>query len=202
MRRKPNLSPPSRRPPSVLCARDTGPFQSVLRWGGRGLLLTFDRIMKLLLLFFPLFAVAAWATPPSADHGANQDAPVQLAPFIVTAISDSQLSFGFSLRIVRLMPADRVMAMFVERVKEGTDADRKGLKAGSRVLTIDGRPVDEFDATFASGSDLCRIFIGRPELAHVTIEVLPPGTNKTKKFKIVRRTLFVELPKIGGLPTN
>jgi S1-C subfamily serine protease len=90
--------------------------------------------------------------------------------------------------------------MEVDRVQAGGEAERKGLKPGSKIVSINGRDVSSYEATFVYGSELNRIFVDRPQGASVTLQVLIPGMKKVQKMTIVRRSLHTELPKIGGLP--
>ena len=140
--------------------------------------------------------VGASALPPVAA-GAET---IVLEPMEVPG--DTRLSFGFAIKVTRIENTHLALEMQVDRVQAGSDAERKGLKAGSRIVTIDGRKVSSYEATFAYGSELNRIFIDRAEGAHVTLEVLPPKKKKLEKFTIVRRRLTYDLPKIGALPSN
>ena len=132
---------------------------------------------------------------------AGKDEPaVLLDPMVVS--TESLLSFGFGLRVVRSHPDNRVLGMYVERVGEGTDAFRKGLITGAQVLRIDGRPVSDYEGTFRSGSELNRIFIGRSSGDRISLEVMLPGKKKPKKLTITRRVVNREYPKIGGMPLD
>jgi C-terminal processing protease CtpA/Prc len=115
---------------------------------------------------------------------------------------DTRLSFGFAIKVTRIEGTNALMEMQVARVQAGSDAERKGLKAGARIFAIDGKKASTYQATFAYGSELNRIFIDRPEGAKVTLEVLLPKKKKLEKLTIVRQRLTYELPKIGGLPSN
>jgi len=146
-----------------------------------------------------LFGLACNA---SANDKKPAEPPITLEPMVISA--DSLLSFGFSLRVVRQEPGDRLLTLSIERILEKSDADRKGLKSGYEIISINGREIQSYEATFRAGSELHQIFIGRPEGARVTLEVRPPGKTKTKKLTIVRKTIVIEhsTVKIGGLPSN
>jgi len=144
-------------------------------------------IVFLLVVTCSLFGQQEQQKTPPAQQKA--DTTIHMDPVIVTA--DSRLSFGFSLRLVREETGNRILAMYIDRVQEESDAQRKGLEAGSQVLSIDGRAVSEYEGTFRIGSELHRILIGRPEGARVTLEVRPLGANtKPNKITIERKTIF------------
>ncbi len=144
--------------------------------------------------------MVARADGPGGTEPAAGSAVVKMEPVTVTA--DSLLSFGFSVRVIRTESPRQLVAMFVERVQRDSDADRKGLEAGMQIVAIDSRAASSFDPTFASGSDLARIFVGRRDGDSVVLDVIPPGKLTPKRLTIVRRSTVTGLPKIGGLPSN
>jgi len=144
-------------------------------------------------------AEAGTATPAASAPAEAANAQ-PLVMDAMTVYGDTKLAFGFGLQVVRIENPRAVLQMVVGRVQAGSDAERKGLKPGSRVIAIDGRDVASYEATFVYGSELNRIFVDRPEGAHVTLQVIAPGKKKPQKLTIVRRTLLYEPARIGGLP--
>ena len=157
----------------------------------------------ILVLLWPLSGPAAaegkLATGNPDRPATTTDEPtVVLEPMKVNG--DTRLSFGFGLKVMRIEQTRLILAMEVDRVQAGSEAERKGLKPGSKIVSINGRDVSSYEATFVYGSELNRIFVDRPQGASVTLQVLIPGMKKVQKMTIVRRSLHTELPKIGGLP--
>lgn len=125
----------------------------------------------------------------------KKEAPMKMDPVVVKG--DSLLSFGFAIRVTRIAEPRSVVSMVIERVQPGSDADIKGLKPESRILSINDKPASDYDATFNPGSELSRIFVGRTEGASVVLEVISPGKQKSKKMKIYRRTVPYNPPEIS-----
>jgi len=160
---------------------------------------TFFFVLALVLTSARAETAAAATTPPAE----KKPPTVILPPFEVNDVP--QLSFGFSIRVMRNQATMHALGMYVERVGTGTDAERKGLKASSEILSINGKLVSEYEATFNPGSELARIFIGRKEGASVTLQVMPLTKRKPQTLTIVRRTISDEFHyknKIGGLPSD
>ena len=157
----------------------------------------------ILALVWPLSGQAAAegklaAGTPDRPAAPTDEPTVVLEPMKVNG--DTRLSFGFGLKVMRIEPTHLVLEMLVDRVQEGSEAESKGLKPGSKIVSIEGKDVSAYEATFVYGSELNRIFVDRPQGASVTLQVLIPGKKKVQKVTIVRRSHHTELPKIGGLP--
>jgi len=125
-------------------------------------------------------ADAALTTSDSAPK------PIKLEPLAIN--EHPQLSFQFSVRIIRFQPNNQLVAMYVDRVLEGGNADEVGLHPGAMIVSIDGKPVAQYEATFRSGSELSKILIGRREGDEVTLVVVDPGEMGQKKIVVRRHT--------------
>jgi len=112
--------------------------------------------------------------------------PIKLEPLVIT--ESTQLSFQFSVRVTRSQPENQLVAMYVDRVLAGSNAEEVGLCPGAMIVSIDGRPVAQFEATFRSGSELSRILVGRREGDEVTLVVVDPDETRQRKLVITRRT--------------
>jgi C-terminal processing protease CtpA/Prc len=102
---------------------------------------------------------------------------------------DFQMSFGFGIRMVKDGLTPKVLVMYVDSVKPGSDAEAKGLARGMRIMAIDGQPVTDFDATFSYGSELNHIFSNRNPGATVSLEVVPAGSQSPKTIEIMERAI-------------
>jgi C-terminal processing protease CtpA/Prc len=104
-----------------------------------------------------------------------------------TVASKHLQSFGIALEFWENKSTQRVMEMYIKEVQQGSMAEDKGLTKGTRIFEIDGIPVDSFDATFAVGSDLNKIFIDRKNGDRVTLEVKIPGTHGLRTVTLIEQ---------------
>jgi hypothetical protein len=125
---------------------------------------------------------------PEAQTGTTSpdDKPIRLSPLVIT--ESTQLSFQFSVRITRSQPENQLLAMYVEQVLPGSNAEAVQLMPGAMIVSIDGKPIGQYEATFRSGSELCKILVGRREGDEVTLVVIDPGETRQKKIVVTRRT--------------
>src|SRR5206468_2875145 len=63
----------------------------------------------------------------------KEEAPTKLDPIVVKG--DSLLSFGFSIRVTRITEPKSIVSLVIGRVQPGSDADIKGLKPESRIVS-------------------------------------------------------------------
>jgi hypothetical protein len=125
----------------------------------------------------------AAAAQPTSDAGpqanSRQGPVVVLEPYAVLGEAP-KLSFGVSLEIWKVGSTNQVSAIYLGKLKPGSDAQLAGLGPRTRIDRIDGKPVEEFAATLSKGSELNRVFINRKLGDKVVLEVLPEGQTKTR----------------------
>ena len=67
--------------------------------------------------------------------------------------------------------------VYVISPMKGTPSDRAGVRSGDEILSIDGIPVENFTASFASGTELHQKLMNRKEGDQVTLEIVTPGAR-------------------------
>ncbi len=134
------------------------------------------------------FALIVPGQTARADSPAKSDV-VTLEAFSVGALPVQ--SFGFCVRILRNTETDQVTEITVTRVAPKSDAAKKGMGPLTSIRKIDGRPVQDFVASFAKGSDLNKILMHRKPGDKVTIEFLALGSTA------VRTATLTEHPPEG-----
>ena len=118
-----------------------------------------------------------------SQSGSDLGRTVVLSPFGVSARPIG--CFGLSIKAMKDGLTSRVTEMTVLDVVPNSDADKQGLGPLTQILSIDGKDVREFTASFANGSDLNAKMIGRKKGDVVTIEVLVLGAKKPKRITLV-----------------
>ncbi|HEY5228496.1 MAG TPA: PDZ domain-containing protein [Opitutaceae bacterium] len=88
----------------------------------------------------------------------------------------------------------RVAEMTVLAVVPNSDADKQGLGPLTQILSIDGREVKEFAASFDKGSDLDAKLIGRTKGDKITLDVLILGARKPKRVTLIEGHGVHEFP--------
>jgi S1-C subfamily serine protease len=78
--------------------------------------------------------------------------------------------------------------MYVDQVLPGSNAEEVGLVPGALIVSINGNPVAQYEATFRSGSELSNILVGRREGDEVALVVVDPDETRQKKIIVTRRT--------------
>jgi hypothetical protein len=136
------------------------------------------------ILLLVLLAAGALAESPDTKEHGNETPPVMLEALKIEELPLT--SFGISLEIFKDTGTQKVISMRISEVRKGSDADKKGLGARMRIERINGRPVEEFDASFRQGSELSMIFGNRRPGAKVVLEVAGlPGHSEPAPVTLV-----------------
>lgn len=114
--------------------------------------------------------------PPGKDEGPST--PIVLKEFKVT--EKPLTSFGFSVFAAKDDLTNRVIELTIDGVAPHSEAEYKGLAPLTRVLSIDGRDVREFTASFLKGSDLNGKLMDRRHGDRITLKVWVLGARKPK----------------------
>ncbi len=88
----------------------------------------------------------------------------------------------------------RVAEMTVLAVIPNSDADKQGLGPLTQILSIDGKDVSDFTASFDKGSDLNAKLIDRKKGDKITLEVLILGAKRPKRVTLVEGRGIHEFP--------
>jgi hypothetical protein len=126
-------------------------------------------------LFAALSGLAALGaeSPSSQPGGAAAGKVVVMSPFDVGRRPVG--SFGFGIRAMKDGVTQRILEMTVDSVAPNSEASSKGLAPMTQILSIDGRDVREFTASFSKDSDPNRKLMGRKAGDRVTLEILVLG---------------------------
>ena len=100
------------------------------------------------------------------------------------------MNFGIGITFWEDKNTQRVLEMTVNSVRPDSGAEFEGLTPGTRIWTINGVPVDNFEASLETGAELNKIFINRKRGDQVTLEVAQPGHRGTR---------FVTLTEDSGM---
>jgi predicted metalloprotease with PDZ domain len=142
-----------------------------------------------ILLYLATIALAFGADSKPGDlKQAKKERPTVLEPFVVQ--QDTTLSFGLGLKMLRYSVTKKVAAIYVDEVQDGSDAQRQGVRPGMQIVSLDGKPVGDFDATFQKDSDLRRLLIARKEQDTIAVELDPLDGSKPKKLTLHNRAHY------------
>jgi hypothetical protein len=111
---------------------------------------------------------------------------IKLEPYLANE-APPKLCFGVSLSVWENANTGKVMAIYITRVKEKSDALEAGFGPRTRNYRIDGKPVEEMSASFNDDSELNRLFINRKLGAKITVEAVPEGSNTSKTVTLMER---------------
>jgi hypothetical protein len=129
------------------------------------------------------------APAPQANHAPAPDPNsrvVQLDTYEVVG-DPPKLAFGLTLELWQTTYTPKVRTIYITKVKPNSDAEAQGIVPGTRIDFIDGRNVEEFDATFKAGSDLNRLFINRKKGSSIQLDVLLPHARQTQRMTLVEK---------------
>lgn len=96
------------------------------------------------------------------------------------------LCFGIAITPWENKNTQRVMAMCVKDVAPESMAGEKELAPGTRIYSINGVPVKDFEATFSDGSDLGKLFVDRKKGDQITVEIGNLGQQGTKYVTLIQ----------------
>jgi len=142
-----------------------------------------SRSLGVLLGCTGLAAGAALRLPAQGAPDGGSRTPAMLPAFVV---SEQPIgSFGLSVKATRDPFSPRIAQLIILEVVRHSDADRCGLGPLTQILTIDGRDIHEFAASFDRGSDLSVKLVDRKRGDRIVLEVLPKGAGKSRKVTLV-----------------
>lgn len=95
------------------------------------------------------------------------------------------LSFDFSLALVR--NGSQVVWATVTAVKPNSEASAAGLTPMTRIVAINGKEIQDFEASLSHGSELHALLINRKPGARITLDVLLNGYGERKTLTLIKR---------------
>jgi len=128
-------------------------------------------------------ALFGFAASGAETPGGGDAKTVVLAPFGVSAKPVG--SFGFSVQILKDGLSQKVIEVTVDQVAPNSEAARKGLAPLTQILSIDGREVQGFVASFAQGGELNKKLMDRKPGDLLTLEILVLGSKAPKRITLV-----------------
>ncbi|MBL9207573.1 MAG: PDZ domain-containing protein [Opitutaceae bacterium] len=122
-------------------------------------------------------------------HGSSgQPAPVDPSVVVLDPIQVSgrtYLSFDFSLALVR--SGSQIAWATVTAVKPNSEASAAGLTPMTRILAINGKEIQDFEASLSHGSELHALLINRKPRARITLDVLLNGYGERRTLTLIKR---------------
>ncbi len=135
---------------------------------------------------FAFLMLAMVGIPPGVR---GETTPVQMERFVVH--ENPMLCFGIAVTLWEDKNTRRVLEMYVKAVQPDSMAEDKGLRPGTRIWSIDGLPVDGFEATFAPDSDLGRKFLNRLRGEVIVLEVKVQGEHNSRFVSLTQSQLTI-----------
>jgi len=126
----------------------------------------------------------------------NPDHPLPADPSVVQmdalrVSGKTYLSFDFSMSFVR--NGERISWATITSVKPNSEASAVGLTPLTRVLAINGKDIEEYEASFRYGSELNALLINRKPGSKITLEVLLDGYSQRRTVTLVKRMANLRL---------
>ena len=135
-----------------------------------------------LALASPSLSCAQGSGAASPSSNSDPKPSLVLSPFVVS--SKPIGSFGLSVKAMRYGPSLKVAELTILDVVAHTDADKEGLGPLTQILSIDGKSVNDFTASFDKGTDLSLKLIDRKRGDRITLEVLVLGARKPREVTL------------------
>jgi C-terminal processing protease CtpA/Prc len=121
----------------------------------------------------------------ASDEKKPDTPPTKMEAFVVR--EQSNTSFGFGVDVLKNTQSGKIFALSVRSVKPDSEAEQKGMRPRTRILSIDGRDVEEIDGTFEGGSELFKKFVGRKRGDKVVLEILSAGNENPKTVVLTEK---------------
>lgn len=136
----------------------------------------------------------------STDQSSASPPPVAMEAFKVDSNYMPKLSFGISINVWKDNNTQKVISIVINQVKPGSEAERKGLTALARIDRIDGRPVQDYAASFLKGTELNHLFVNRHNGDKITIEFTLPGQPESQTVTLTehRNTQPMAWERLGN----
>lgn len=117
------------------------------------------------------------SAPSAKSAQATEQQPVvKMQPFQVTE-KQPKLSFGMALSVWTNSVTKQITAIYVTRVKPGSDAGKVGIGPYTRIERIDGKAVEDMKPAFGYGTELNKAFVNRKTGDKLTLTVVLPGST-------------------------
>jgi C-terminal processing protease CtpA/Prc len=121
-----------------------------------------------------------------ASDGKKPDTPpTKIEDFVVR--EQILMAFGFGVDVLKNNQSGKIFALSVRSVKPDSEAEEKGMRPRTRILSIDGRDVEEIDGTFEGGSELFKKFVGRKRGDKVVLEIMSAGNKNPKTVVLTEK---------------
>lgn len=162
------------------------------------------RVFLLLLMAGSLLAPVFGKQPTKEEAKsatqakAHNEKPVLMKPFEVSE-TPPKLCFGVSLSVWTDTITKATTAIYITNVKPDSDAEKAGLGIYTRIIAIDGKPVEEMKPSFRDGTFLNRTFVNRGVGDTLTLTVIPSGATAPVDVHLVNRSKrYTKIDFIGG----